>query len=135
MLRSNLPSAPFALVLSLALLGAFALPALGQGAAPSGPACMAAGAPVADPCLAAGIAPNLDVLAALSVNPSDTDLIDARPPKFRTCRCSCGAPCTTDADCGGGRCTAGITCCRMDPKGEPTTLSDLFASPEPALER
>ena len=31
---------------------------------------------------------------------------------FRTCRCSCGAPCKTDADCGpGGRCGAGITCC------------------------
>ncbi|HEX6901646.1 MAG TPA: hypothetical protein VF789_18100 [Thermoanaerobaculia bacterium] len=31
---------------------------------------------------------------------------------FRTCRCSCGAPCKTDADCGpGGRCSAGITCC------------------------
>ncbi|HVR95736.1 MAG TPA: hypothetical protein VMW27_03930 [Thermoanaerobaculia bacterium] len=30
----------------------------------------------------------------------------------RTCRCSCGQPCKTDADCGpGGRCTAGITCC------------------------
>lgn len=30
----------------------------------------------------------------------------------RTCRCSCGQPCRTDADCGpGGRCTAGITCC------------------------
>ena len=31
---------------------------------------------------------------------------------FRTCRCSCGAPCKTDADCGpGGICGAGITCC------------------------
>jgi hypothetical protein len=31
----------------------------------------------------------------------------------RTCRCSCGFPCTTDADCGGGvgSCRAGITCC------------------------
>lgn len=31
----------------------------------------------------------------------------------RTCRCSCGFPCTTDADCGGGvgSCRAGVTCC------------------------
>jgi hypothetical protein len=31
----------------------------------------------------------------------------------RTCRCSCGFPCTSDADCGGalGSCRAGITCC------------------------
>jgi hypothetical protein len=30
----------------------------------------------------------------------------------RTCRCSCGFPCKTDADCGpGGMCRAGITCC------------------------
>jgi hypothetical protein len=36
----------------------------------------------------------------------------AAPPRFRTCRCSCGSPCKTDADCGpGGRCTAGVTCC------------------------
>jgi hypothetical protein len=35
------------------------------------------------------------------------------PPLFkRTCRCSCGFPCKTDADCGpGGICGAGITCC------------------------
>jgi hypothetical protein len=31
----------------------------------------------------------------------------------KTCKCSCGYPCTTDADCGGavGSCRAGITCC------------------------
>jgi hypothetical protein len=36
------------------------------------------------------------------------------PARFarRTCVCSCGYPCTTDADCGaGGRCGNGITCC------------------------
>jgi len=39
---------------------------------------------------------------------------------FRTCRCSCGFPCKTDADCGpGGVCAPGITCCdnkRADPE-------------------
>jgi len=31
----------------------------------------------------------------------------------KTCKCSCGYPCKTDADCGGalGSCRAGITCC------------------------
>jgi hypothetical protein len=30
----------------------------------------------------------------------------------RTCRCSCGFPCKTNADCGpGGVCAPGITCC------------------------
>lgn len=33
-------------------------------------------------------------------------------PHFRgTCRCSCGYPCQTDADCGGAPCMKGITCC------------------------
>lgn len=34
---------------------------------------------------------------------------------LRTCRCSCGQPCKTDADCGGGICSAGITCCNRTP--------------------
>lgn len=29
----------------------------------------------------------------------------------RTCRCSCGFPCQTSADCGGAACTVGISCC------------------------
>jgi hypothetical protein len=43
------------------------------------------------------------------------DTVSAMKPPFRgkTCRCSCGDPCKTDADCGGavGSCRAGITCC------------------------
>lgn len=35
----------------------------------------------------------------------------------RTCRCSCGYPCKTNADCGpGGVCTNGITCCNRGPQ-------------------
>ena len=35
----------------------------------------------------------------------------------RTCRCSCGYPCKTNADCGpGGVCTNGITCCSRGPQ-------------------
>ncbi len=44
--------------------------------------------------------------------PKDTAPEFMAQVKLRTCRCSCGQPCKTDADCGsGGRCTAGITCC------------------------
>lgn len=47
----------------------------------------------------------------------------AQGPKvafLRTCRCSCGFPCKTNADCGpGGLCTNGITCCNQGPKGQP----------------
>ncbi len=42
----------------------------------------------------------------------------------RTCRCSCGYPCKTNADCGpGGVCTAGISCC-----GRSSKKGDLFTT-------
>ena len=49
--------------------------------------------------------------AALPASPAPEFM--AKPVRFRTCVCSCGFPCTTDADCGGGlgSCRAGITCC------------------------
>jgi hypothetical protein len=50
----------------------------------------------------------------------------------RTCRCSCGYPCKTNADCGpGGVCAPGITCC--DKKlGDPVLQS---FQPNPASSR
>jgi hypothetical protein len=53
--------------------------------------------------------PALAVLKAQTL-PAPDFLIGGRT---RTCRCSCGYPCTTDADCGGavGSCRVGITCC------------------------
>ncbi|HEU5180798.1 MAG TPA: hypothetical protein VFW45_08395 [Candidatus Polarisedimenticolia bacterium] len=42
------------------------------------------------------------------------EMFSAKPPgRPKTCRCSCGAPCQTDADCGGalGSCRVGVTCC------------------------
>ncbi|HEX7285652.1 MAG TPA: hypothetical protein VF532_05685 [Candidatus Angelobacter sp.] len=38
---------------------------------------------------------------------------------LRTCRCSCGQPCKTNADCGGNVCAPGITCCDRSPKDSP----------------
>lgn len=46
----------------------------------------------------------------------------------RTCRCSCGFPCKTNADCGpGGVCAAGITCCDAPNK---KGLNSFFAAQE-----
>lgn len=56
----------------------------------------------------AAVMPSLPALEAFPVLPE----FMAQPSRFRSCRCSCGAPCKTDADCGpGGICGAGITCC------------------------
>ena len=50
-------------------------------------------------------APALDPLAI------DAGSASANPHFRGTCRCSCGYPCQTDADCGGALCMKGITCC------------------------
>jgi hypothetical protein len=40
------------------------------------------------------------------------ELLPTATLRRRTCRCSCGFPCNSDADCGpGGSCDAFITCC------------------------
>jgi hypothetical protein len=77
--------------------------------------------PAAAPAVAQpGCQPVLDLGKALqgkgetcTATAAKTQILE---PEFmalrRTCRCSCGYPCTTNADCGpGGACTAGITCC------------------------
>ena len=49
----------------------------------------------------------------------------------RTCKCSCGFPCKTDADCGpGGVCAAGITCCNATPRKDKDDLSSVFQKRE-----
>jgi hypothetical protein len=81
-------------------------------------------APAVTPTQAApaqtGCALALDLAAVLSNQgeicpaalPDSTPELMARPPRLRTCVCSCGYPCETDADCGpGGNCGPGITCC------------------------
>lgn len=54
------------------------------------------------------------------------------PLSDRSCRCSCGFPCTTDADCGGGICSYGITCC-MAPEVEKDGASAETESALPIL--
>lgn len=114
-------SAPWILLLALALAPLAAAPPL--NAAPL------TATPTAGPCAPAqnlealllrAATPRLQTAAPpLQLTPAAGDLLAAPPFKFRTCACSCGAPCTTDADCGlGGRCTAGITCCAAPPPEE-----------------
>lgn len=107
------------------LIAVFALAAL--TALNAGPACADNGAPAAPVAAAApapeqpGCQPSLDLGAALK---AEAQTCPAAPqeqigtPDFivtggRTCKCSCGYPCKTDADCGGavGSCGGGITCC------------------------
>jgi len=101
------------LALSLfALLGT--APAYAGEAMPAESAVAAAPAPVQSGC-----GEVLNLTAALSAKaeicPATAD--QNATPEFmaagRTCRCSCGFPCKTDADCGGGvgSCRAGVTCC------------------------
>lgn len=44
------------------------------------------------------------------------------PPKKGFCRCSCGYPCSSDADCGGASCDPFITCCDKGPRNKDTEL-------------
>lgn len=102
--------AVFAMVLTFATCNA------SWAAAPAAPAAPMAAA--AQP----GCQPVLDLGKALTSKaetcPATTaPKAQAPQPEFmalgKTCRCSCGAPCTTDADCdgGAGSCRVGISCC------------------------
>jgi hypothetical protein len=64
------------------------------------------------------------------VMPESSPTGSAKPAGYtaflKTCRCSCGQPCTTNADCGpGGACGVGITCCNRTPGKN--GLNDIFA--------
>ena len=54
---------------------------------------------------------SLDLLQPAEALASQPDNLAAAPRKRGTCRCSCGFPCATDADCGGSSCDPFITCC------------------------
>ncbi|HEX9943878.1 MAG TPA: hypothetical protein VGG03_17840 [Thermoanaerobaculia bacterium] len=104
-------------ICTLAFLAALSAGPIFAEEAASQTAKLAAAAAPAQP----GCGQDLDLAATLSAkgevcpviapeNPAPEFM--AAPTRGRTCRCSCGYPCKTDADCGpGGRCTAGITCC------------------------
>jgi hypothetical protein len=52
-----------------------------------------------------------DLLAQSEILAQRTDTAAADRPKTGFCRCSCGFPCATSADCGGVSCDKFITCC------------------------
>jgi len=105
-------------VIVLALLAVFGAGPVFAGAPDptATPAVTAAPAPAQPGC-----EPALDLAATLSVQgelcpatapEAATPEFMAKPSVRRTCKCSCGYPCTTNADCGpGGVCAPGITCC------------------------
>lgn len=45
------------------------------------------------------------------ISPSNPLLEEAARHRHGYCRCSCGYPCTTSADCGGVSCDPFISCC------------------------
>lgn len=54
------------------------------------------------------------LLAPSSPQDGEGTPVAAPPSNKRFCACGCGAPCTTDEDCGfGGLCISGITCCAV----------------------
>src|SRR5947209_3520507 len=106
------------LILAVAFLAlAGTTPASAETASPAVPA-PAVTAPVQPGC-GTGLELNLATPAqgetCPAAQPASTapDFIVAPAIGTLTCRCSCGFPCKTDADCGGalGSCRAGISCC------------------------
>ncbi len=105
------------LLLAVALLAALsAMPASAEDV--TAPQETVPAVAAALPPATAGCEPSLDFLA----DTTHGEVCPAAPapansaPEFlairRTCRCSCGFPCQTNADCGpGGICSPGITCC------------------------
>jgi hypothetical protein len=66
-----------------------------------------------EPAMKTFMQPNLSLKTVLSPDLAQPDVV-VGPQAFslRTCRCSCGFRCETNADCGpGGVCAPGITCC------------------------
>jgi hypothetical protein len=112
-LRCRWPVPVAALLLALGVLAGAGLlsaeppPAADDPCATASPAALVEPVPAAEPtlCTNAAATPLPDLGATAP------EARKGPPWLLRTCRCSCGAPCETDADCGGGACTAGITCC------------------------
>jgi len=84
---------------------------------PAGAPAAAAAAPAQPGCTGAldldAVSGKGQVCSAAAVEKTPEPEFMAQPTRLRTCTCSCGYPCTSDADCGGalGSCRAGITCC------------------------
>ena len=73
---------------------------------------------------------DLSLKSVLTTSPATTALPQSGGAiSLRTCRCSCGFRCTTNADCGpGGVCAPGITCCNNSPNQD--KLKSIFQQKE-----
>ena len=69
-----------------------------------------------DPAFKTAMQPDLTLKTVISPDllPQPSQTAAARRHGF--CRCSCGYPCQTSADCGGVSCDPFITCCEKDPQ-------------------
>ena len=68
-----------------------------------------------DPAIRTAMQPDLSLKTVISPEPSPAALQTNLGPRHGFCRCSCGYPCTTSADCGGVSCDPFITCCEKEP--------------------
>jgi len=87
--------------------------------------------PTGAPVLRSYLMPDLSVksmilLPQAATLASQPDTLAAAPRKRGFCRCSCGYPCATDADCGGVSCDPFITCCARKPNPEAEWFTRSF---------
>jgi len=110
--RSNLSCPLAALFFTCLALLAFAAVPPGNPAPRAWPAASAA-RPCAPEFDQAAVPAVLGTVNACSADASGTPFVvpASKPHRHGYCRCSCGYPCTSSADCGGVSCDPFITCC------------------------
>jgi hypothetical protein len=81
--------------------------------------------PTGAPVLRTYLMPDLSVKSMILLPQAGTlasqpDTVAAANKRTGFCRCSCGYPCTSSADCGGVSCDPFITCCarKQNPEAE-----------------
>ena len=77
-----------------------------------GATALTAGACAPAPTRCGGVAPQPEIPACMASAADDSSTVGTGVrPRHGYCRCSCGYPCSTSADCGGVSCDPFITCC------------------------
>ena len=72
-----------------------------------------------DVAIKTALQPDLSLKSVISPELFTPASQTALGPRHGFCRCSCGYPCETSADCGGVSCDPFITCCDKDPGKNP----------------
>jgi hypothetical protein len=68
-----------------------------------------------DAALKTAMQPDLSLKSVISPQLLFTPTQISKINRHGYCRCSCGYPCQTSADCGGASCDPFITCCEREP--------------------